>query len=643
MDRQIYGIQTAAKKFRLKFDWNSSGKLFFCSILIGVLAGLIAAIAFSGFQAIQSVVHQGYVATGIEFPVPDDYTHEIGPVPGNAFPKSERQDILPGGLTVPRYWILILLVPAFGGLLCGFIVCSFAPEASGEGVDSIIRAFHLRTGILRNRVAVVKGLTSFLSIGSGGSAGWEGPIMLVGAAIGNAIAHCWRTSVNERRMLLLAGAAGSLGAMFQIPVGGAIYATEILYCSIAMEFAAIVPCTIASFVGYSTFRCFHPNIRTFMLPDTVGINHGTDWFVFLLFVPIIALFGLVFVQVLHECRNRLFRPMRVPDFLKPAIGGLLLGCVALVFPQVLGGGYEWMDRLIDGRLPFLLIGLLILPKMIATALTVSSGGSGGLLVPSLFIGGLIGGTLGHLSQMAFAAAGYPELAPDLTTCVLIGMGSFYAGIGKIPLAASVIVCEIAGVDYSILIPLLVCSIVHIAIQSPSVSLYEEQVLSPVDSEAHFGGFSVDLLRVILVGELCFPTKKPPISIPSEATIPEMMKLISHSSDSLFPVVDDKGGMVGVLLAGDVWALFRSQKKWATVVAENVAQKMDVCVSLDTDLYTALRKCTQYAVSELPVLDRNDPRKVVAIIRKHEIVAAYYERLSSGTWNRPTIDDRPNDS
>ncbi|MDR2117699.1 MAG: chloride channel protein [Planctomycetaceae bacterium] len=633
MEGQHYGNQTSPKKFRQRFDWDSSGKLLVYSVAVGFLTGFIAVLVYCCSHYLEHYVAGLFSAAGIVFPTPDDYTATSGLLPGLAFQDAPRKDIYFDGFILPRYWILILLIPSFGGLLCGFLVWSFAPEAVGEGTDSVVRSFHFRNGILRNRLPIVKMLSSFLTIGSGGSAGWEGPTTLLGAGVAGSLAQYFRLKVQDRRIILLAGAAGGIGAIFQIPLGGALYAVEILYASTALEFAAIIPCLISSVVGYSTFRFFHGETRLLEISETVGIQHGTDFFVFLLFIPIIAVCGLLFVRMVMELRNRIFRRLPIPEFFKPALGGFLLGCIALTYPQVLGGGYGWLHRLLENQLPFYLILCLIIPKMLATALTVSSGGSGGLLAPSLLIGGLIGGTLGHFCEILFATFGISGLTPDITTCVLIGMSTFYAGIGKLPFAAAVIVCEMIGFDFAILIPLFVLNLVHIAIQSPSTSLYEEQVLAPIDSEAHFGNYSVDLLRVITVRETCLnkDKKRPILTIPAEASIPQTARLIASKPDSLFPVLDKKQHLIGVLQSSDVWAVFRSRKKWGVLTAKDISRNVEIAVFPDDNLYKALRICTLWQISELPVVDPQHPEILLGMIRHHEIIATYNEHLATAQW------------
>ncbi len=644
MEGQRYNNQPIHRQWRQRFDWDVSGKLLVYSAVVGLLAGLLAAAAFSGLSYLSWSVQHVYATVGIELPAPTDYTDQTGPLPPDTFSEAERKDVLFGTFILPRYWILIVLVPAFGGLLCGLIVWTFAPEASGEGTDCMIRTFHFRGGFLRNRVPVVKTLAGFFTLGSGGSAGWEGPVMLLGAGLSGGLSKLFRLNVQDRRTLLLCGAAGGIGAIFQIPFGGALFAVEILYASTALELSAILPCVIASIFGATAFHFCHSDFcqghvlhgKDLLLPDTVGINQPTDLLFFLAFVPVIAVCGLLFVRIMLETRNRLFRRLALPEFFKPALGGGLLGLVALVFPQVLGGGYEWMQRLLEGQLPLALILGLIIPKMLATAFTVSSGGSGGLLAPSLFLGGLIGAALGHLSALFLNAVALPGLAPDVATCTLIGMATFYAGIGKLPLAAAVIVCEMTGGDFSLLVPLIALNLLHLAIQSPTTSLYEEQVLSHVDSEAHFGNFSIDLLKSISVKEVLGSAEKMPLTISFAASIPDSTKLIAARSDSIFPVLDEQENFIGILRAGELWAVFRTRTKWdkqsAGSLMKPVPQTLDITVRPDDHLYKALRLCTLWQVSELPVVDPKNAKKLLGMLHHHEIIAAYNERLACAKWD-----------
>ncbi|MDR2344696.1 MAG: chloride channel protein [Planctomycetaceae bacterium] len=640
MERQRYYDKqknAVLERLRLRFDWFCSGRILVYSVLVGFLSGLASALFYFILQIVCGSIFDFYSVIGINIPQPSDYTYSTGLLPGSAFENSLRQDIL-FGFVLPRYWILMLLIPMFGGLICGFVIWTFAPEASGDGTDSVIRSFHFRGGRIRNRLPIVKSLSGIFTLGSGGSAGWEGLIMLLGGGIASSVGQILRLSVRDRRLLLLAGAAGGLGAIFQIPIGAAIYVTEVLYASTAIEFGAVIPCLIASITGYSIFYLIHGNVRQFEVVQYIGMEHFGNFFVLLIFVPIIALVCLIFVRLVLEMRNRVFRRLSLPEFIKPAIGGLLLGFVVLIYPQVYGGGYVWLYQLIDLRLPFYLVLLLIVPKMLAAAFTISSGGSGGLFVPSLFIGGMIGYVLGHCAEWLLSAVGLSWMSPDIRLCVLAGVSIFCTGVSKVPFAAAVIACEIISYsewNYAILVPLIVMNLATMAILSSKTSLYEEQVLTTLDSENHFGNYSIDLLQVITVRDAFLSRDKLSrcdVMVPAGATIPEIVKLIAPLPDSIFPVSDSAGRLIGILHATDVWSEFRNRQKWDSIRAETLMLTEINSVMPDSNLYHALRICALLSISEIPVVDPKQPDELICMLRHSEMIKAYNEKLATAKWN-----------
>ncbi|MDR1923853.1 MAG: chloride channel protein [Planctomycetaceae bacterium] len=624
-------------RLQFRFDWSNSGRILVYSVVVGFLAGLAAAVFYSVFLFTYNATNGFYSATGINLPQPNEYTATTGPAAGTAFENAARQDNF-WGFILPRYWVLLILIPMFGGLVCGFIVWTFAPEASGEGTDNVIRTFHFRGGRIRNRLPIVKSIAGIFTLGSGGSAGYECVAMLLGGGIASSFAQWLRLNVRDRRILLLAGAAGGLGAIFQIPIGAAIYVIEILYASTAMEFAAMIPCLIASATGYSVFYLIHGDVRLFAFTESMGLENCGNAVVLLLFVPVLAVFCLFFVRLVLEVRNRIFRRLVLPEFFKPAVGGLLFGLVVLVYPQVWGGGHAWLNQLIELKLPFYIVIALIIPKMLATAFTVSSGGSGGLFVPSLFIGGMLGFVFCSFSEVVFSFVGLSGWVPDLRLCVLVGMAAFCAGVSKVPFAAAVIVCEITGIaelNYTILLILLAVNLAVMSLLSSSTSLYEEQVLTTIDSETHFGNYSIDLLQVITVRDTFLGKEKSDLTdviIPANATIPEIVKLISPLPDTLFPVVDENQQLIGVIQASDVWSEFRNRQKWDSINAISLMQSDIKYVTPNDNLYQALRICTLLSITEIPVVDPNQPNKLVCMLRHNEIIKAYNERLATAKWN-----------
>jgi len=625
-----YSQLSFSEKIRCRFDWNSSGKLLVYCAVIGCLTGLCSAGLYTILQEVKVAVQFIYPTVGIELPTPGDYTADSGPLPGAAFDTAERKDVV-AGLVLPRYWILILLIPTLGGLLCGFVIRSFSPEAFGDSTDQVIRAFHTRNGTIRNRVTLTKMSSSFLTLGSGGSAGFEGPVTLFGSWAAHCLSHGLQLNSRDRRTMVLAGASGAIGGLFQIPLGGAFFAVEVLYASSALELAAILPCVLASVVGFSVFRHIHGDVHFITLPSATGIHSPLDSLMFLSFIPLIALAGLLFVMFVHELRYRVFGRLPVADWFKPALGGFLLGCIALVCPQVFGGGYEWMPSLVQGNLPFLLILMLIIPKMLATALTVSSGGSGGLFAPSLFIGGLVGGMLGHLTHIFFAYFEVPFNPPDIAMCVLVGMSVFFAGIAKVPLASAIVVCEISGFHWEFFIPLIVLNLLHIAIQSPSRSIYEEQVFAPIDSEAHFGRYSKDLLKVLSVREALSEHDTEVMTLPKSMPIVEAVKLIASKPEPAFPVLDERGKFVGMVSANDIRGAFQHWSKKQEQTVWTLTQTLPVVVSPEENLYSALRTCLQEHVTELPVVSTDQPDFLLGVLRQSDILTTYNSRLAIAQW------------
>ena len=630
MEGNRYSQLSFSERIRCRFDWNSSGKLLVYCVVIGCLTGLASAGLYSVFLEIKNAVQFIYPAVGIDLPIPEDYTAVSGPLPGAAFETAERKDIY-GWLVLPRYWILILLIPTLGGLLCGLMIRTFAPDAFGDGTDYAVRAFHVRNGTLRNRVPITKTLSSFFTLGSGGSAGFEGPVTLFGSWTANCLSRGLQLNSRDRRTLMLAGASGGIGGLFQIPFGGAFFAVEVLYASSALELAAILPCIAASIVGFLVFRAIHGDVHLITLPESTGIHSPLDSAMFLLFVPLIALAALLFVMSIRELRNRFFLRLPIADWVRPAVGGFLLGCIALVFPQVFGGGYEWMYQLLNEGLPFLLILSLILPKMLATALTVSSGGSGGLFAPSLFIGGLVGGALGHGTHWLFAYFHVPYAPPDITMCVLVGMSVFFAGIAKLPFAAAIIVCEMSGFHYEFLIPLIVLNLLHIAIQSPTTSLYTEQVLAPIDSEAHFGRYSKDLLTALSVRDALDQQSAEFMTILSSMPVTEAVQLIASQPESAFPVLNEQGKFIGMVSASDVWETFQRWNQWQGRKVESLTQTQPIVLAPEADLYMALRTCLLENISVLPVISAEQPDVLVGMLRRNDILATYNSYLAAAQW------------
>jgi chloride channel protein, CIC family len=512
---------------------------------------------------------------------------------------------------------LIILIPALGGLIAGLLVFTLAPEAEGHGTDGMIDAFHQRGGYIRKRVPLVKTLASAITIGSGGSAGKEGPIAQIGAGFGSILATLLNLKARDRRIMILAGAAGGIGAIFHAPLGAALFAPEVLYRDAEFEFEAILPCVTSSIIAYAIYikifgraALFSPGPVDFYLIELVP---------YLFFGLVCALVGYLYVRFFYGSRDYFFRRLPVPRIFKPALGGLLLGLVLFFFPQVMDGGYGWIQAALEGKILWQTMLLLAFLKILATSLTISSGGSGGVFGPSVFIGAMLGGAFGFLGR---------EISPAWVihphSFVLVGIGGFFAGVAKVPIASIIMACEMSG-SYTLLVPLMLVSSISFLILGKT-SLYEKQVSRRSWSPAHTGEFVSDLLDTMMVYEALRP--RTVTLIPENLPFKDLLILLAEAPDTYFPVVNDQNQMTGIISVNDIRAVLFEDPETLPLIAKDAATQRVERVFWDDSLKTALEKMAGLQVDELPVVRQENPGEVLSIISKKDIVNHYYNRSRS---------------
>jgi CIC family chloride channel protein len=513
-------------------------------------------------------------------------------------------------------WIMIC-IPALGGLISALIVFSLAPEAEGHGTDAMIDSFHRKKGIIRRRVPVVKTIASAITIGSGGSAGKEGPIAQIGAGFGSFLASLLKVSDRERRTMLLAGAAGGIGAIFKAPLGAALFATEVLYRKEAFEFEALIPCILSSIVGFMVFTFYDGNATIFHIPQFSLATPAQLPFYAVLGV-LCAATGYPYVRFFYGARDRFFRRLNLPKHVKPAIGGLMVGLIAVFLPQVLGGGYAWIQSAIDGHLAVSLMAALVFAKIVATSCTISSGGSGGVFAPSLFIGSMLGGAFGDMCHRFF-----PHIVAEPSAFVLVGMGGFFAGVAKVPIAALIMVAEMTG-GYSLIVPMMIVSSLSYLLLG-NISLYEKQVPARVDSPAHIGDFVVDIMDRLTVRNAVVEERKAEV-IPESMPFEQILRLMLASNQQDFPVVDKKENLTGIISMTDLRQAMADKEVHNLLLAKDIAMGGVTTVTMDDTVNTALGVMADLDVRELPVVSKDDPRKVIALVSRKDITRAYHEEM-----------------
>jgi len=396
----------------------------------------------------------------------------------------------------PQHYLnwLIPVSTTLGGLVVGLLVYTFAPESEGHGTDAAVKAYHRLDGFVRARVPVLKTIASAITIGSGGAAGREGPTAQIAAGFGSVAGTLLRLPAEERRYLVLVGMAAGLSAVFKSPLGTAIFAVEILYREMAFEGGALVYTLIGAATAYAVIGSFTGWTPLFALPaplDFTGVRE-LGWFAILGVAA--GLVATLIPWVFYRMRDW-FRALPVPNHVKPAIGGLMMGVLAMGLPQLLGGGYGYMQLAIDGRLALWLMVLLAFGKIVAMSFTISSGGSGGVFGPTLFVGSMLGGALAATLSHITTAGPSPE------ALAVVGMAAIFAGAARVPLATLIMVAEMTG-GYRLIVPTMLAVALSYVIQdtltrrSKYPTLYEWQVAHPGDSPVHQQEYYQAVLKLL---------------------------------------------------------------------------------------------------------------------------------------------------
>ncbi len=518
-----------------------------------------------------------------------------------------------------KRWIFFLL-PAVGGLISGILVYTFAPEAEGHGTDAMVDAFHNKEGNVRKRIPLIKTLATLATLATGGSAGREGPIAQIGAGIGSWFARALKLNAQERRTMLLMGTGGGLGAIFRAPLGGAVTAIEVLYRE-DLETSALVPTIITSVTAYAIFSSIFGYQHIFMIPH-FKFNNIRELAVYAALGLLMAPAGAFYTKFFYSIRDA-FRALKIPRMYKPMVGGLLVGCLGLAFPKVYSGGYGVLQLAILGELtPTLKAGIylmlaLMFYKILATTFTIGSGGSGGIFGPTLFIGGMLGGAVGLIGHHF-----WPEVVTEPGAYVVVGMAGYFAGVAKAPLGAILMTMEMTG-SYGLLAPLLLVSVISMIFTRPW-SIYEKQVESRLQSPAHMGDFTVNILREMSVQDVFQPSENVTY-VPEDMTFEEVKQLIASTAHNTFPVTDKNGNLMGVLSVRSTRPGMFEDALNGLVLARDITQPATY-LNLSDSLYEALIKFVEADYGQLPVRDPENENRILGFFTHENLMRAYRNEM-----------------
>ena len=514
----------------------------------------------------------------------------------------------------------VVLAPAIGGLLYGPLIDRFAREARGHGVPEVMYAVNQRGGRIPGKVAVVKALASAVTIGSGGSVGREGPIVQIGSALGSTLGRWARMPESRLRTLVACGAAGGIAATFNAPIAGVFFALELLLGDFAAtSFGAVVLASVTAAVVGRSFLGDQP----FLKLAAFSVSSPWEYLLYALLGVAAAIVGVVFTKVLYGAEDFADRVWHGPEWLRPGVGGLLLGLLLLALPQLYGVGYPVLENGITGKYMVAMLLVLLVGKILATSITIAIGGSGGVFAPALFLGAMLGSAFGQ---------GVNHIAPGLGVVpgayALVAMGAVFAGATRAPITAVIILFELTG-EYSIILPLMLAVVTAAGISrklSPDTIYTAKLRRRGVDPA---GRPNTEGLGGIAVRRVMTP---PPASLTTDLGAQAAARRLLASGRRALPVASNHGEFIGILTSSAVASALASDADAEEVTVSSLVEMpavVDPDMTIDDTLDAMLG---DDAIAGLPVVDSDG--QLVGWLRQDAVL-----RAITATRSRPIETDK----
>ncbi len=521
--------------------------------------------------------------------------------------------ILENIFSTPWYWVLI--IPAIGGLIVGPIIYFLAPEAKGHGVPEVMQAILLKGGNIRPRVAFIKAIASSITIGTGGSVGREGPIIQIGSSLGSMVGQFFRVPSKRLKTLVGCGAAAGIAAAFNAPIAGALFAVEIILMDFAI--AQFSPIVIASVTATVVSHTFEGKFAAFIVPKYQLISPQEIGFYFLLGI-MAGFVSFLFIKLLYWCENLFDNKIKLPEYTKPAIGGLLIGAIALLFPHIMGIGYDTINKALYGNMIWYVALALIFVKILATSITLGSGGSGGIFAPSLFMGAMLGFSFGNVVHWLF-----PEITASPGAYALVAMGGLVAGTTRAPITAIIIVFELTN-DYNIILPLMVTCIISVILSSKlsSESIYTLKLL--LRNIGIKEGMEVNIMESLYVKDVY---RKEVESVRDSDNFNQVVNILLKGKSAEYPVVDKENNINGIVSIYDIkdHLLERDELKYLLVAADIMNPDFET-LPPESSCQSALDIMSRYDLEGLPIVGSENSRKLIGYIWRKDIQDAYQKEI-----------------
>ena len=502
-----------------------------------------------------------------------------------------------------------LLVPAIGGAIVGPMIYFWAREAKGHGVPEVMEAMALKGGRIRARVTAVKIVASALSIGVGGSVGREGPIVQIGSALGSTVAQLLKVSKDKTRTLVGCGAAAGIAATFNAPIAGVLFALEILLGDFGVR--TFSPLVLSSVTATVISRHYFGDVPAFILPMYEMVS-GWEFFLYGIMGIFVGFVALAFVITLYKTED-LFDAVPIPEYIKPIFGGLIMGVMIIYLPHTFGVGYGAIDLSLTGQMTAQILLLLIIAKILATSITIGGGMSGGIFAPSLFIGAMAGGLFGVIVNQLF-----PGATASPGAYALVGMGGMVAAATHAPITAILIIFELTS-EYTIILPLMITCIIStlLATYLKKGNIYTLKLMRRGVFLSQ--GREQNILQNILVESVMRPEV---LTVKENTVLTGIIKAFQENNASYLQVINRSDELSGVISFRDIRQILQEASLAHLIIAKDVATSPVITVTPKENLEEALRKLSSTGVSQLPVVDQDNPRKVIGTLDNKDINEAY---------------------
>jgi CIC family chloride channel protein len=518
-------------------------------------------------------------------------------------------------------WHLLLLplLPMTGMILLIPLSLLFPGEINGYGFTKFLRKVNLEGGFLKARTIVLKMISTALTIGTGSSAGVEGPIAQIGGAMGSQVGQIFRVSGNRMKVYIAAGCAAGIAGIFNAPIAGVFFASEIVLLG-TYEISSFAAMVIASAISTVVSRAYFGGNPAFIIPQYNLVNAYIEIPLYSIMGIIVGILAVLNTHIFYFIRDK-YAQWQLHPQVKPLTGAFLIGCLGMVFPQIMGDRYDFIQDILHGHkillagvVPWVLFALIFL-KMVATAITLGSGGAGGVFAPALFIGAMTGATFGHIVHSFF-----PGLTAGPGAYATVGIGAFLAASTHAPMTAIFLLFEMTG-SYQIIVPIMLTSIIGTMVAK---WLYGDSI-DTVDFTREginiHEGREMAILKSLRVGVAMTEDVD---FIHERANINQLLQIFQMTKSGFyFPVIDDSGKMTGIISMQDIkYLLHNSEEDRVCYLVGAICSRDVIMLTPNDTLYTALQLFDLKGIEEIPVVEDQKNRWVVGMLKRRDVITAY---------------------